>query len=130
MTRCEFTGDVMMMSRHCRLQIWDLSAGKVITDFKSHTGAVTSVQFHPKEFLLASASFDRTTKFWDLERFTLVSETAPEANGIRCIRFHPEGEAIFSGAQDSLRVREGKEGGRGRRRRKVGGIASVTGMRL
>ena len=102
----------------------------MITDFKSHTGAVTSVQFHPKEFLLASASFDRTTKFWDLERFTLVSETAPEANGIRCIRFHPEGEAIFSGAQDSLRVREGKEGGRGRRRRKVGGIASVTGMRL
>ena len=128
MTRCEFTGDVMMMSRHCRLQIWDLSAGKVITDFKSHTGAVTSVQFHPKEFLLASASFDRTTKFWDLERFTLVSETAPEANGIRCIRFHPEGEAIFSGAQDSLRVREGKE-------EKEGGRDSFspmkdTGMRL
>ena len=91
----------------------------MITDFKSHTGAVTSVQFHPKEFLLASASFDRTTKFWDLERFTLVSETTPEANGIRCIRFHPEGEALFSGAQDSLRVREeeGKRRGEKRGRR-------------
>lgn len=87
----------------------------MITDFKSHTGAVTSVQFHPKEFLLASASSDRTTKFWDLERFTLVSETPPEANGIRCIRFHPEGEAIFSGAQDSLRVREERREERGRK---------------
>ena len=111
------------------LQIWDLSAGKVITDFKSHTGAVTSVQFHPKDFLLASASSDRTTKFWDLERFTLVSETAPEANGIRCIRFHPEGEAIFSGAQDSLRVREERREERGRKGGGEGGEGRVEGYR-
>ena len=44
-----------------------------------------------------------------------MSETPPEANGIRCIRFHPEGEAIFSGAQDSLRVREERREERGRK---------------
>ena len=76
----------------------------MIADFKNHTGAVMSVQFHPKEFLLASGSSDRTAKFWDLENFRLVSETAPEATGIRCIQYHPEGVALFSGAQDSLRV--------------------------
>lgn len=85
-------------------QLWDLSAGRNIADFKAHTSAVTSVQFHPKEFLLATASSDRTTKFWDLERFELVSETAPDAHGARCIQFHPDGAAILNGAQDSLRV--------------------------
>ena len=50
-----------------------------------------------------------------------MSETAPEANGIRCIRFHPEGEAIFSGAQDSLRVREEEGRSRGEKRGRGGG---------
>ena len=77
----------------------------MIADFKAHKGAVNSVMFHPKEFLLATGSSDRTTKFWDLERFEMVSETSPEASGVRCIQFHPEGAALFTGAQDSLRVR-------------------------
>jgi len=63
-----------------------------------------SVQFHLKEFLLATASSDRTTKFWDLERFALISETAPDAHGAWCIQFHPDGAAILNGAQDSLKV--------------------------
>ena len=86
------------------MQVWDLSAGRMIADFKNHTGAITSVRFHPKEFLLASGSSDRTVKFWDLESFRLVSETVPEATGVKCIQYHPEGVAIFSGGQDSLRV--------------------------
>lgn len=31
----------------------------MIHEFKAHTGAITSMEFHPNEFLLATASADR-----------------------------------------------------------------------
>ena len=77
----------------------------MIANFTDHTAGVTSVQFHPKEFLLATGSSDRHTLYWDLERFELVSKCGPEASAVRCVKFHPEGTALFSGALDSLRVR-------------------------
>ena len=89
---------------HLILQLWDLSAGRLLADFKHHEGPVTSVQFHPRDYLLASGSSDRTTKIWDLETFQLLSESLPESNSIRCVLFHPEGTALFSGSQDSLKV--------------------------
>ena len=41
------------------LQLWDLTSGKLLHDFKQHTAAATCVEFHPKEFLLSTASNDR-----------------------------------------------------------------------
>ena len=57
------------------VKIWDLRAGKMMTEFHDHKGPVTVVEFHPHEFLLASASVDRTVNFWDLETFKLVSKS-------------------------------------------------------
>ena len=76
----------------------------MIADFKEHQAGVTSVQFHPKEFLLATGSADRTALLWDLERFEMVSACGPESNAVRCVAFHPDGSVLFTGAQDSLRV--------------------------
>ena len=44
---------------HLSLQLWDLTSGKLLHDFKQHTAAANCVEFHPKEFLLATASNDR-----------------------------------------------------------------------
>lgn len=86
-------------------QVWDLSAGKMLADFKTHTKGVTSVQFHPKEFLMASGSMDRTVKFYDLEQFQLICETPPESNGVRKVLFHPDGNTLFSGTEEALKVK-------------------------
>ena len=85
-------------------QLWDLSAGRLLADFKEHRGPVTSVKFHPKDYLLATGSSDKTAKIWDLESFSLISESAPESNGIRCILFHPDGSVLFTGSQDAMKV--------------------------
>lgn len=50
----------------------------MLREFSEHTSAVNSVEFHPHEFLIASASQDNTLNFWDLEHFTLVSSTERE----------------------------------------------------
>lgn len=65
------------------MQLWDLRAGRVLHEFTDHTGPVTSVEFHPREFLLASASTDKTAYFWDLDNFAPVSTTEKENPAIR-----------------------------------------------
>jgi len=39
------------------LQLWDLTAGKLMHDFKYHEGQVQCLDFHPHEFLLATGNF-------------------------------------------------------------------------
>ena len=38
----------------CSSQLWDLTAGKLMHDFKYHDGQVQCLDFHPHEFLLAT----------------------------------------------------------------------------
>ena len=42
--------------------------------------------------------------YWELENFQLVGSSSPETNAIRKVLFHSEGDALFTGSQDSLRV--------------------------
>lgn len=35
-------------------QLWDLTAGKLLHEFKSHEGQIQCIDFHPHEFLLAT----------------------------------------------------------------------------
>lgn len=88
----------------CMVKLWDLRAGKMMTEFGQHTGPVSDVEFHPHEFLLASASQDRTVNFWDLEKFALVSSTDADTGPIRTIAFHPDGDCVYAGSPDVLKV--------------------------
>lgn len=36
------------------LQLWDLTAGKLLHEFKCHEGQIQCIDFHPHEFLLAT----------------------------------------------------------------------------
>jgi hypothetical protein len=83
----------------------------MITELESGGGGpIYDVEFHPHEFLLAGGSHDRTVKFWDLEKFSLIGAEGgegamtPATGPVRCIYFHPEGECLFSGTVDGLRV--------------------------
>ena len=46
--------------------------GKLLHEFTLHTSAITALAIHPCEFLMASASADRTVRLWDLETFEPV----------------------------------------------------------
>ena len=76
----------------------------MLHEFKHHTGAVTTLEFHPSEFLLASGSSDRTVKFWDLETFSPAGSTSIEASRIRAVSFAEDGQCLFSGGQDCMRA--------------------------
>lgn len=48
-----------------------------------HKGAVTSIQFHPLVFLLASSGTDNKINILDLERFSVISQIDTEKSTIR-----------------------------------------------
>ena len=79
----EFVESFIHISNKKSFQLWDLTAGKMLQDFKQHSGPVNTVEFHPNEFLLASGSSDRTVKFWDLETFQPVSSSDGESSAVR-----------------------------------------------
>uniref|UniRef100_A0A3B4BKX3 Katanin p80 WD40 repeat-containing subunit B1 n=1 Tax=Periophthalmus magnuspinnatus TaxID=409849 RepID=A0A3B4BKX3_9GOBI len=91
-------------SDDCTVKLWDLGAGKAITEFKAHSGAVNIVKFHPNEYLLASGSADRTIKLWDLEKFSMVGSLEGDTSAVRCVFFSPDGACLYSGSSDTLRV--------------------------
>jgi katanin p80 WD40 repeat-containing subunit B1 len=80
-----------------------LTAGKLLHDFE-HKGAVTSLEFHPHEFLLASSSEDRTLKYWDLETFDMISTSDVESNYVQNFAFSVDGSCLFGAYSDSLKV--------------------------
>ncbi|KAF7273298.1 hypothetical protein GWI33_013988 [Rhynchophorus ferrugineus] len=87
----------------CTVKIWDLRSGRVLKEFSDHQRAVTCLEFHPQEFLLASGSVDRSVHFFDLEHFSLVS-TESDLGPVRSLCFHPDGESIFAGVKDYLKI--------------------------
>ncbi|RZB81683.1 katanin p80 WD40 repeat-containing subunit B1 homolog isoform X3 [Glycine soja] len=93
------------------VKVWDLTGGKLLHDFKFHEGHIRSLDFHPLEFLMATGSADRTVKFWDLETFELIGSTRHEVSGVRSIAFHPDGQILFAGLEDSLKLIEPYNGG-------------------
>ncbi|XP_043224557.1 katanin p80 WD40 repeat-containing subunit B1-like isoform X2 [Amphibalanus amphitrite] len=86
------------------VKLWDLRAGKMLTELVRHTGPVVDVEFHPHEFLVASGGFDRVVNLWDLENFQLVTSTDGECGPIRCIAFAADGDCVFAGCHDMLKV--------------------------
>jgi len=52
---------------------------------KLHKGTVTSIQFHPLVFLLASSGTDNKINILDLERFSIISQIDTDKSIIRYI---------------------------------------------
>ena len=55
----------------------------MMSEFSDHGGPVHDVEFHPHEFLLASASQDRTVTFWDLESFNKIASSERDTGPVR-----------------------------------------------
>lgn len=86
------------------VKVWDLTAGKLETEFKgSAADAITCLDFHPNEFLLAVGSADRTVNLWDMEAFEVVSSTSKETNPIKATIFSRDGSALLCASSDSLK---------------------------
>lgn len=54
----------------------------IYTFDKLHKGTVTSIQFHPLVFLLASSGSDNKINILDLEKFNIISQIDTEKSTV------------------------------------------------
>ncbi|XP_036317461.1 katanin p80 WD40 repeat-containing subunit B1 isoform X2 [Rhagoletis pomonella] len=90
--------------------IWDIRKSKQIMDFTEQppAAAITCIQFHPFEFLLAVGRVDGTVCIYDLESQARISQTESESqfygHPIKCITFSENGECLFVGTAAGISV--------------------------
>jgi WD40 repeat protein len=87
-----------------QLLIWDLVAGKLLSTIRLDPAYVTSFEFNPAEFIIGAVTSNRNVRLWDLETMEPLSNTPPDSSPIRAMAFSGDGNSIFTGTKDSLKV--------------------------
>jgi len=94
------------------VKVWDISSAKFLLGFqasaatgrKGGSAAVTSMVFHPVEFLLAIACNERQLAFWDVERFVPLEISPVQSSPIHSLNFYGEtGHALIAASTDNVR---------------------------
>ncbi|XP_023305045.2 katanin p80 WD40 repeat-containing subunit B1 isoform X1 [Lucilia cuprina] len=90
--------------------IWDIRKSKQIMEFCDQPAgaAITCIQFHPFEFLLAVGRVDGTVCIYDLETKSRITQTDSTSlfyrHPIKCITFSENGECLFVGTAAAISV--------------------------
>ena len=82
----------------------DMTAGKLLHSIESHSGPISSLAFHPSEFLMASSSKDGLVRVFDLQTFECVSTSYPLSPVASIVQFSEEGHELFTASQNALKV--------------------------
>ena len=90
------------------IHIWDLVAGKLWKEFKGHTGAISALEYHPTDIVLASGSHDRSVRLWDVDVESpsagIIDTCGPDTLPIRAVVFPSSGQTIAAASGDYVRV--------------------------
>lgn len=75
LTFCRFAPSGKWVASGCAagiIRLYDLAAGKELVRFEAHSAPITSIAFHPEQFLMTATSEDGTLSLWNLETHTKV----------------------------------------------------------
>ena len=81
-----------------------MTAGKLLHSFSEHKGPITSVTFHPTEFLMATSSADGLVKVFDLQTFETITTSALLEYPPKKIIFSGDGQELYVGTDVSLEI--------------------------
>lgn len=87
-----------------QLLIWDLVAGKLLSTIRLDPAYVTSFEFNPAEFIIGAVTSNRNVRLWDLETMEPLSNTPSDTSPVRAMAFSGDGNSIYTGTKDSLKV--------------------------
>jgi WD40 repeat protein len=85
------------------LQLFNVSDGTCVQCFKGHQGAITSVDFSPRdENIVASGSTDSTIRLWNRSNGNCQKILSRHHGVVYSIAFSPNGQLLASGGTDRV----------------------------
>jgi len=82
-------------------RIWDISAGRLRAELRSHAQAISAVALDAGGKRLASACEARIIGLWDLDQARQVGTLEGHADRIPALVWHPDGRTLISAGWDS-----------------------------
>jgi WD40 repeat protein len=84
-----------------RIQLWDLTSGRKLRSFGTHTAPIRAIAFSPDGKTLATATTqDAVVRLWDVASGTLLANLVGHLDTINRIAFSPDGSTLASAAAD------------------------------
>lgn len=97
-------GNEIASSYGCRIKLWNISQNTFLesNNLEGHTDDITSIQFSPDGFLLASGSKDNNVRIWNLilrkEKFVLKKHSS----WVKKVLFSYNGKMLMSCGKDGM----------------------------
>jgi WD40 repeat protein/energy-coupling factor transporter ATP-binding protein EcfA2 len=90
------------------VELWDINAGKKISEVRAHESGVNDIQFNPLHNQMATAGNDKTLKIFNTSAIADLTEppvTLSDNEGfVVVIRFSPDGKLIVSGSYEGAQT--------------------------
>lgn len=80
--------------------LWDVTSGDVVRRFRGHDGGVNSLHFNEDDSVIATASYDQTTRLWDARSFSrdAIQVLRDAKDSVSCVRIR--GAEIATASMD------------------------------
>jgi len=84
---------------------WQGETGESLTEpITAHSDRIWSVDFSPDGAVLATGSYDKTTKFWCTKTWQMQGEPIQCGNWVYCVRYSPSGELLAIATYNNIQI--------------------------
>ena len=81
-------------------KVWDIENCQYLMTLEGHLNGIMSMDYHPHEQFVLTASLDQTVKVWDLENGRCVLTLEGYYGYINSVAYSPDGQRILIGSED------------------------------